>query len=570
MRLRFSYTVIGERRFFEIKPRETGVTIALENVGAHYDMRTYGDKEYIAPDTWYGSGYFSLSTYSNQIQPLISRALAENAFVLSESTMFYDHSVAIADLTKNDGQLLHYDGSAGTAELCAFIRTEYPGGEPVSKFYLGGLFLATPTGTAPIFCAVGSTVNGTYTTETPPLIDFALINVTYDGVSYPCMLVSCIGVQDSPVFTQTYLFDLRLFDGTAPQPTTDTSTTTPYGRTGTYNFTSDKMTDVQPTGYSFVNRWEHGLTLYHLNDLQVSAIFSEFWGNETLWQMFMNATVKQIQGVIALHKVPVPVSSGSSTRPLTVFGKRIARGQLLDQLPLVNDQMIKYPSSPAWIPVEEIFGDFFDYAGQTRLSVYLPFVGTVPIDVNRIQGGAIMTVYYIDLLTGNLIARVFGRNGMGNGAEVLLYQGSGNCALSVPFVGNDQGGMKMLGALAGVATAGLAAVALGGAAAAPAMAAVTGTASAILAPHEASVNNIPTEAAPLSYPYVCYIQEIPERLLTAEQVRQLGYAAASGGSGTTVSNYSGYVQGYLHADIPGATAAEKQEIENAFRQGVIL
>ena len=102
------------------------------------------------------------------------------------------------------------------------------------------------------------------------------------------------------------------------------------------------------------------------------------------------------------------------------------------------------------------------------------------------------------------------------------------------------------------------------------MAAVTGTASAILAPHEASVNNIPTEAAPLSYPYVCYIQEIPERLLTAEQVRQLGYAAASGGSGTTVSNYSGYVQGYLHADIPGATAAEKQEIENAFRQGVIL
>lgn len=570
MRLRFSYTINGERRFFEIKPRETGVTIALENVGAHYDMRTYGDKEYITPDTWYGSGYFTLTNYGNQIQQLISRALAENAFVLSESTMFYDHSVPISDLTRNDGQLLHYDGSAGTAELCAFIRTEYPGGEPVSKFYLGGLFLATPTGTSPTFCAVGSTVNGTYTTETPPLIDFALISVTYDGVTYPCMLVSCIGIQDSPVYTQTYLYDLRLFDGTAPQPTTDTSTTTPYGRTGTYNFTSDKMTDVQPTGYSFVNRWEHGLTLYHLNDLQVSAIFSEFWGNETLWQMFMNATVKQIQGVIALHKVPVPVSSGSSTRPLTVFGKRIARGQLLDQLPLVNDQMIKYPSSPAWIAVEEIFGDFFDYAGQTRLSVYLPFVGTVPIDVNKIQGGAIMTVYYIDLLTGNLIARVFGRNGMGNGAEVLLFQGSGNCALSVPFVGNDQGGMKMLGALAGVATAGLAAVALGGAAAAPAMAAVTGTASAILAPHEASVNNIPTEAAPLSYPYVCYIQEIPERLLTAEQVRQLGYAAASGGSGTTVSNYSGYVQGYLHADIPGATAAEKQEIENAFRQGVIL
>ena len=569
MRLRFSYTELGVKKYFEIRPRETGVSIPVSSIGNHYSIRTYGDKEYIAPDTFYINSYDWSTNFSADIRAIGTRsnALTGNPFILRENNMLYDHNVNINDATKDDGQKMYFDSGAGSLKITAFIRTEYPVGVPTPRYYMGALFEVTPTGDSPKFCRAGN-MSATYSTDDDkiPMIDFALFTATDSGNSYSCLQVTII----TETFNYIYIFDMRMFDGTAPAPTTDTSTTTPYGRTGTYNFTSDKMTDVQPTGYTFVNRWDHGLTLYHLNDLQVSAIFSEFWGNETLWQMFMNATVKQIQGVIALHKVPVPVSSGSSTRPLTVFGKRIARGQLLDQLPLVNDQMIKYPSSPAWIPVEEIFGDFFDYAGQTRLSVYLPFVGTVPIDVNRIQGGAIMTVYYIDLLTGNLIARVFGRNGMGNGAEVLLFQGSGNCALSVPFVGNDQGGMKMLGALAGVATAGLAAVALGGAAAAPAMAAVTGTASAILAQHEASVNNIPTEAAPLSYPYVCYIQEIPERLLTAEQVRQLGYAAASGGSGTTVSDYSGYVQGYLHADIPGATAAEKQEIENAFRQGVIL
>lgn len=568
MRIRFKYIENGVQKFFEIRPRETGVTVALSAVGAYYGKYTYDGKEYITRRASQGDSYAWIAEFGAAVRAIPSRN--QNPWIMTENNMMYDHSVPIQDLYRTDGQLLHYDGSAGTAEFTSFIRTEYPGGTPESHYYLGALHTVNPSGSpnAHTFCTP-CTTNGTYNTDVPPLVDYALITVTDNGVNYPCMLASVFGANETTTCL-SYLFDLRVFDGTSPQPTTDTSTTTPYGRTGTYNFTSDKMTDVQPTGYSFVNRWDHGLTLYHLNDLQVSAIFSEFWGNETLWQMFMNATVKQIQGVIALHKVPVPVSSGSSTRPLTVFGKRIARGQLLDQLPLVNDQMIKYPSSPAWIPVEEIFGDFFDYAGQTRLSVYLPFVGTIPIDINKIQGGAIMTVYYIDLLTGNLIARVFGRNGMGNGAEVLLYQGSGNCALHIPYVGNDQGGMKLLGALAGVATAGLATVATGGAAAAPAMAAVTGTASAILAPHESSVNNLPTEAAPMGYPYVCYIQEIPERLLTAEQVRQLGYAAASGGSGTTVSDYSGYVQGYLHADIPGATAAEKQEIENAFRQGVIL
>ena len=572
MRLRFSYTVNGERRFFEIKPRETGVTIALENVGAHYDMRTYGDKEYITPDTWYGSGYFSLNTYSNQIQPLISRALAVNAFVLSENDQFYDHSVPIADLTKNDGQLLHYDGSAGTAELCAFIRTEYPGGEPVSKFYLGGLFLVTPTGTDPIFCSVGSTVNGTYTTETPPLIDFALINVTDDGVSYPCMLVSCIGNQDSPVFIQTYLYDLRLFDGTAPQPTTETGsrTVTPWGRAGTYNFTSDQMVDVPPSGFSIINRWDHGLTLYHINDYQLAAIQREFWGNETLWGMWINATVKPIQGVITLHKMPVPISSGSSSRALTIFGRRISSGQLLDQIPLINDQLVQYPSNPQWVPIEEIYGDFFDYAGESQLSVHLPFIGTIPLDINAVMNGAIKTVYYFDLLTGNCIARVYGRNGMLNGAELLLYQGSGNAALHIPYCGNDQGGMKMLGSLAGVATAGLAALAIGGAAAAPAMAAITGTSSTVLRERNATVNNIPTECAPLSYPYVCYIMTYPERVLADYEMQMRGWRAASGAAGSSVSDYKGFTAGFVHADISAATDAEKAEIERYFEGGVIL
>ena len=574
MKIRFRYTISGQSHFFDIVPRETGVIVdisTLANVGGSlrgYAIRDFNGVQMVRKNPNYDT-YERYSSFPNAMQNAIDFS---DAMTITTTNQYYDHSVSENDRTLANGQEMQFDGSAGTATFTGFLKTEYEGGEPVTYAYCGGLWYVTPTTGGEHAAGTSGYANiripYNSTPESNPRFDFALVTVQNDTDLIPCLFASVRN--RSGQSDMCYLFDLRMFSGSAAKPVTDTNTTTPYGRTGTYNFTSDQMLDVPPTGYSFVNRWEHGLTLYHLNDLQLNAIFSEFWGNETLWQMFMNSTVKQIQGVLCLHKVPVPVASGSSMRALSVFGKRIARGELLESLPLVNSQMIQYPETPAWIPLEEIYGDYFDYAGQSKLSVYLPFVGTVPIDINKVMGGAIKTIYHIDLLTGNLIVRVYGRNAMGNGAEVLLYQGSGNCALHIPYVGNDQGGMKLLGALAGVATAGIATLATGGAGAAPALAAVTGTAGYALAPHNSSVNNVPTEAAPLSYPYVCYIMEYPERLLTALQENQMGFASASGGEGTTVSDYSGFTQGYLHADIAGATDAEKAEIERAFQTGVIL
>lgn len=568
MRLRFKYLENGVQKYFEIRPRETGISIPIANVGSHYRIETQNDIKIVSRDTFYGN-YDRLSTFGSDIRAIGVRSLFQNPWYLRVNNMIYDHTVNIDDATVTDGQKMYFDSGTGYMYFNAFIRTEYIDGSPVSVFYMGAVW-GVNNGTIGDG-GVCRGANGIYTTDenTIPRIDFALINITDNSDNYPCILVTVVR-DSSDSNNLCYIFDMKLFDGTAPAPTTDSNTTTPYGRTGTYNFSSDKMEDAAPTGYTLVNRWEHGLTLYYINDKQVNAIFSEMWGNETLWQMFLNSTVKQIQGIICLHKVPVPVSAGTKQRALSIFGKRVARGELLEALNLVNDQLVRYPESPQWVPLEEIYGDFYDFAGQSELSVYLPFIGTIPIDVNAVMGGAIKTVYYIDLLTGNCIARVYGRNGMGNGAEVLLYQGSGNCALHVPFVGNDQGGMKMLGSLAGVATAGIAALATGGAAAAPALAAATGAAQTVLAPHNATVNNIPTECSPLSYPQVTYIQKYPERVLTALQVQQQGYAAASGGAGTTVSDYSGYLQGLLHADISGATDREKDMIEAAFERGVVV
>ena len=192
MKLRFRYTLDGEQHVFDIKPRNTGAVIPLTSVGAHYAMRTYGEKQYIAPDNWYGGSYTFLTDYNAAVRSLVSRELAVDPWNLRESDMYYDHSKAMADLTKDDGQAMTYDGSAGTLNFCAFIRTEYPGGEPTPYWYIGGLTDVSPTGSAPFFATSGANATGVYGTEPMPCIDFALITVTDNGVNYPCLLVTII------------------------------------------------------------------------------------------------------------------------------------------------------------------------------------------------------------------------------------------------------------------------------------------------------------------------------------------------------------------------------------------
>lgn len=558
--------------YLEIQPRNTGLSMQMTDSG--YQLITFvgtGDNRTFVANT---NGRYNAypSEWTENARNVLSQIVFEGKHVIAidADNQFFDRSIPESDRTYTSGQSMTYYKGAATCEMSAFLKTEYEAGQPVTKAYIGGLFSFQPPDIT-TYIGTNAVVLRTYETTRKPKIAFDIITIIDGSDKYPCLAVSILDERSPLSAFVTKLIDMRMIgDSVIPQSGTDDNTTTPYGRTGTYNFNSDKMTDVSPSGFNFVNKWEHGLTLYHITDVQASAIFSEMWGNETLGQMFKNATVKQIQGIVCLHKVPVPVASGLHQRALSIFGKRVYRGETLEALNLVENQLVKYPESPQWVSLEEIYGDFFDYAGQSKLSVYLPFVGCVPLDVNKVMGGGVKVVYYIDLLTGNCIARVYGRNSMNNGAEVLLYQGGGNCAMHIPYVGNDQGGMKLLGALAGVATAGITTLALGGAAAAPALAAVTGTAGAALAEHNAAVNNIPTETAPLSYPYVCYIQEYPERLLTALQGAQLGFSAASGAAGTTVSNYSGYTQGVLHAAIAGATDDEKAEIERMFAEGVYL
>lgn len=567
MKLRFRYTLAGEQHIFDIKPRNTGATIPLTNIGAHYAMRTYGDKQYIAPDSYYGGSYTFLTDYNAVVRSLVSRELAVDPWNLRESDMYYDHSKAMTDLTKDDGQAMTYDGSAGTLNFCAFIRTEYPGGVPTSYWYIGGLTDVSPTGAAPFFAASGANAAGVYGTEPMPCIDFAQITVTDNGVNYPCLLVTIIpNTTYSSSSALTYLFDGRLFEGSAakPAPPDQRGNVTPWGYTGTWNYSSTSDTVEAPTGYSFVNRWAHGIRLYWVNDNNIEGLMQDLYG-ETLIDMLNSAKYKLITGIICLHKIPLTPDHGTTEAP-TIFGKRLG-SNLLNTCSKITKQVYTIEGSP--VTLEGISQSAFDYSRYSSLHVRLPFIGTVPIDIDAVMDGTIRTVYHIDILTGNCMAQVFCRNSS-NGAEILLFQGGGNCAIPIPYSGNDQGGMKQLGSYLGLA-GGVVAGALTGGSAAPV---IGSAASAFMLGSQAATtaHYTPTEISTLGSKKVCYILETHKPLLTDTYSSVNGFPASSGAAADTVSTYSGsgLLTGLLHADISGATDNEKAVIEAAFKEGVIV
>lgn len=82
------------------------------------------------------------------------------------------------------------------------------------------------------------------------------------------------------------------------------------------------------------------------------------------------------------------------------------------------------------VTLDEFWGAYLDYSPYTKVELFLPFIGTVPISTDDVMGKTVSIKYNIDLLTGACVAFVF------DGLRVL-YTFPGNCATAIPFTGNS-------------------------------------------------------------------------------------------------------------------------------------
>lgn len=333
----------------------------------------------------------------------------------------------------------------------------------------------------------------------------------------------------------------------AIQQTTTQPATPPANPTDTG--TGDTPIPTAPTG-SASALW----SVYHPTQGQVNSFGAWLWGSPFLTnigKLFQNP----IEGVISLHKVFVtPIDSGTGNIVVGTLDSGVSSAT-------VNNQYVEVDCGS--VSLNEDFGNVFDYDPYTKVALYLPFVGIVPLNVADVMRSTINVKYGVDLFTGACIAMVSVSR---DGNDATLYQYSGNCAVHYPLSNVQQS--QLLNGLITVA-AGVGAIVATGGAAAPA--AATGIASGAMSALQSNVGrsggfSANAGAMGIKVPYL--IIERPQTKVAETFPQLIGYPTNYSIKLGDCSN--NVVVKHVHVEGINATKTELEQIESLLHSGVLI
>lgn len=204
------------------------------------------------------------------------------------------------------------------------------------------------------------------------------------------------------------------------------------------------------------------LTCYKIDQSNLDKVGKNLYG-ETLLDLLKNMAVNPMDFIVSLMVFPcAPAAVGSATNiklggwlcaasggaVLNALGTDALANPLTKQFKVIDFGTVQIP---------ENWGSFLDY--QTSIDLYLPFIGTVTLDVSECMGGDINVQYTIDFFTGMCVANVLCRKPafvlpsgqvIANVESQHSYQG--NCAIQIPVSRVDYG--SMIGSLINACTQG--------------------------------------------------------------------------------------------------------------------
>lgn len=303
-------------------------------------------------------------------------------------------------------------------------------------------------------------------------------------------------------------------------------------------------------------------TLWHPSAANLQMLGAFLYGS-TAQGTIASIIGNPINSIIQLTEWAVKPVDGPSKSPVIC---NIAATEL--KMPTIPNQFMQFDCGTIEIPRE--YHDFRDYEPYTRLSLFLPFVGDVNISTNDcITPHKIHVIYNIDFLSGAACAEVLVD-------EDVRYAYQAAMCAAIPVTSSDASRLlaSLIGAAVGAVGGGVMGGIVGGTAGSrmAASSLISGVSSATLSP----INGIQTQrTGSISAntgllgemkPYVLVTRPIS---VVADQYKSLlGQPYQLDG---TLGSRKGFVKvREVHLDGITATEAEKTEIEQLLKEGVIL
>lgn len=170
-----------------------------------------------------------------------------------------------------------------------------------------------------------------------------------------------------------------------------------------------------PTG-SASSLW----AVYNPSQGQLNSFGAWLWSSDFVEQL-KKLFADPMQAIIGVHKVfATPSTGGSQTIKCGYLDSGVSAAVVTTQYTTVDCGSAS---------LREYFGNVFDYDPFTKVSIFLPFIGIVPLNTADVMRSTVSVKYKVDVITGACLAEVSVSRDGGGG---ILYTYGGSAIVTYP------------------------------------------------------------------------------------------------------------------------------------------
>lgn len=187
--------------------------------------------------------------------------------------------------------------------------------------------------------------------------------------------------------------------------------------------------DTPPENPDLLSGSSNGLwAIYNPSKTEVQQFGAWLWSSNILDQITRMFN-SPIDAVIGFHMIYcTPITGASKTIKAGYLDSPVSAPEVTDQYKDIDCGTIAIP---------EYYRNALDY-DNTRISLFLPFIGIVPLDTAQVMGSSLSILYRIDVLTGTCLAQV---SVIKENSNAVMYTYQGNCSVQIPLTATTYTGM---------------------------------------------------------------------------------------------------------------------------------